>query len=459
MVIKWILKMRAPTGASLSRRERGNINSTIVASVVAAFLFACSATTYATPNIQHWQTANGARVYFYAAPEIPMVDAQVVFDAGAVRDGNKPGLAGMTNGLLNEGAGDLNADAIAQKFDELGARQGNSADRDTASFSLRSLSDPAQLQPAVDLLALILSKPTFPQDAFTRVQNNALVGLQAQKQSPEDITSEAFFKALYGAHPYAQDPSGTEESVKALTVEDLKAFYKQYYVARNAVVAIVGALDRAAAEKLANTLVGALPEGTAAAALPEVAALTQAHEQRIQHPSTQSHVMLGQPGIKRTDADYFALYIGNHILGGNGLVSRISDEIREKRGLSYSAYSYFMPMRERGPYILGLQTRTDKVDEAVKVLRETLEKFVKDGPTAKELEASKKNITGGFALRVDSNKKIAEYLALIGFYGLPLDYLDTFIARMNAVTLAQIKDAFKRRVDPAKMVTVIVGKS
>lgn len=417
-----------------------------------------SAASFAAPAIQHWQTANGARVYFVASPEIPMVDAQVVFDAGAVRDGNKPGLAGLTNGMLNEGAGDKNADAIAQQFDELGARQGNSADRDTASFSLRTLSDPAQLQPAVDLLALILSKPTFPQDAYSRVQNNALIGLQAQKQSPDEITNQAFFKAVYGTHPYAADPSGTEDSVKALTVEDLKAFYKQYYVSRNAVVAIVGALDRAGAEKLANTLVGSLPEGAAATSLPEVAELGQGSTQRVQHPSTQSHVLMGQPGIRRTDADYFALYVGNHILGGNGLVSRISDEIREKRGLSYSAYSYFMPMRERGPYMLGLQTRTDKADEAVKVLRETLEKFVKDGPTAKELDAAKRNITGGFALRVDSNKKIADYLGLIGFYGLPLDYLDNFISRMNAVTLAQIKDAFKRRVDPAKMVTVIVGK-
>ena len=424
------------------------------------FVFAAllAGSAFATPKIQQWQTANGARVLFVQAPEIPMVDAQVVFDAGSVRDLAKPGIALMTNGLLNEGAGDKNADAIAEQFAVLGARQANSADRDMAYFSLRSLTDPAMLQPAAELLALILKQPSFPQDAFARVQNNALVGLQAQKQAPDDITSKAFFKALYGTHPYASDPSGTEESLKTLTVDDLKAFYKQYYVARNAVVAIVGALDRTDAEKLANILVGGLPEGAAAAKLPEVTGLAEANVVKLSHPSTQSHVMLGQPGIRRTDTDYFALFIGNHILGGNGLVSRISDEIREKRGLSYSAYSYFMPMRERGPYILGLQTRTDKTDEAIKVLRDTLEKFVKDGPTAKELEASKKNITGGFALRIDSNKKIADYLAVIGFYNLPLDYLDTFIARMNAVTLQQVKDAFKRRIEPGKMVTVIVGK-
>lgn len=425
-----------------------------------SFVFAAllAGSAVAGPKIQQWQTANGARVLFVQAPEIPMVDAQIVFDAGSVRDLAKPGIAVMTNALLNEGAGDKNADAIAEQFAALGARQGNSADRDMAYFSLRSLTDPAMLQPAAELLALILKQPSFPQDAFERVRNNALVNLQAEKQAPDDITSEAFFKALYGTHPYASHPNGTEASLKALTVADLKAYYKQYYVARNAMVAIVGALERADAEKLANLLVGGLPEGAAAAKLPEVGELADANIIKLSHPSAQSHVMLGQPGIRRTDADYFALYIGNHILGGNGLVSRISDEIREKRGLSYSAYSYFMPMRERGPYVLGLQTRTDKTDEAIKVLRDTLEKFVKDGPTAKELEASKKNITGGFALRVDSNKKIADYLAVIGFYNLPLDYLDTFIARINAVTLQQVKDAFQRRVNPGKLVTVIVGK-
>ncbi|MBI3776542.1 MAG: insulinase family protein, partial [Gammaproteobacteria bacterium] len=364
-----------------------------LAFIAAAVL--CSS-TFAAPQIQQWQTANGARVLFVPAPEIPMVDAQVVFNAGSARDLAKPGIAVMTNALLNEGAGDKNADAIAEQFASLGAHQGNGAERDMASFSLRSLTDPSKLQPAAELLALILKQPTFPPDAFVRVQSNTLVGLQAQKQSPDEIASEAFFKAVYGSHPYASEPSGTEDSVKALTVDDLKAFYKQYYVARNAVVAIVGAVDRAAAEKLANTLVSGLPEGVAAAKLPEVVALADANVVKLSHPSTQTHVMIGQPGIQRNDPDYFALYLGNHILGGNGLVSRISDEIREKRGLSYSAYSYFMPMRERGPYVLGLQTRTEKTDEAIKVLRDTLDKFVKDGPTAKELEASKKNITGGF---------------------------------------------------------------
>ncbi len=425
--------------------------------VLSFILFATGAN--ATPKIQTWQTANGARVLFVPAPEIPMVDVQIVFDAGSARDGDKPGISTLTNGMLNEGAGALDADAIAEQFDALGARQGNSSERDMSMFSLRSLSDPAKLKPAAELLALMLHSPSLPQDGFARMQNQMLINIQGQKQSPEDIANEAFFTAVYGNHPYARDPAGTEASVKALTPADVRAFLKKYYVAKNAVVAIVGALDRSAAEELANTVVGKLEAGEPAATLTAVADLNEAKTVKLEHPSTQTHVLFGMPGMKRSDPDYFALYVGNHILGGNGLVSRISDEIREKRGLSYSAYSYFMPMRERGPYVVGLQTRTDKTDEALKVLRDTVQNFVDKGPTEKELVASKKNITGGFALRVDSNKKIADYLALIGFYGLPLDYLDKFIANINAVTLAQVKDAFKRRVDLNKTATVTVGKS
>ena len=161
--------------------------------------------------------------------------------------------------------------------------------------------------------------------------------------------------------------------------------------------------------------------------------------------------------MRRGDPDYFTLYVGNHILGGSGLVSRMSKEIREKRGLSYSASSYFSPMEQNGPYLLSLQTRNDQTDAALAVLRDTLKEFIKDGPTDAELEAAKKNITGGFALRVDSNSKILDYLVVIGFYGLPLDYLDTFNANIMAVTREQIVDAFRRRVSPDSMATVIVG--
>lgn len=417
----------------------------------------CAVTAVAGPDIQNWKTANGARVYFVAAPELPMVDVQVVFDAGSARDAEKPGLALMTNGMLSEGAGEWDADEIANRFEGAGAIFGNSSQRDMAVVGVRSLTDPELLQPSLVTLATLLQQPTFPADVLKREQRRALIALQQQEQAPDAIADKAFYNAVFGNHPYAHDPMGTAESIAAITRDDLDAFHKRYYVGANAVVAIVGAVNRKQAEALAEAVVGGLPPGTAAAAVPEVSSLAQAQTLNVEFPSTQSHIQVGQPGMNRSDPDYFPLYVGNHILGGSGLVSRLSNEVREKRGLSYSTYSYFLPMRRQGPFIMGLQTRNDQSGQALQVMRETLQNFVANGPTERELSEAQRNITGGFALRIASNSKIAEYLAVIGFYDLPLDYLDSFNSKVEAVTLEQVRDAFKRRVHPDKMVTVTVG--
>ena len=172
---------------------------------------------------------------------------------------------------------------------------------------------------------------------------------------------------------------------------------------------------------------------------------------------SQAHILLGAPGVKRGDADYFPLYVGNYILGGGGFVSRLTEEVREKRGLVYSVYSYFMPMAELGPFQIGLQTKKEQAAEAMKVVNETLAKFIKNGVTEKELKAAKDNIIGGFPMRIDSNGKILDYLSVIGFYKLPLTYLDDFNKQITKVTAKQIKDAFQRRVKPENFAVVTVG--
>lgn len=410
-------------------------------------------------DIQHWETANGARVYFVPAPELPMVDVQIVFDAGSARDDGKPGLARFTNLLLDQGAADLDADAIAERLEDLGAQLSAEAHRDMAVIELRSLSDARYLDSALDTLASIVRTPDFPPAALERERGRLLTALQAEEQSPSDIANKAFFSALYGDHPYASHPPGNSDSLRALTRADLQDFHQRFYVARNAVLAIVGALDRAQAETVAERLLGALPEGAPAPALPAVPALGEAKRIHIEYPSSQTHVLVGQTGLQRLDEDYFPLYVGNHILGGSGLVSRVSNEIREKRGLAYSAYSYFTPMRVAGPFTLGLQTRNDQAAGAIAVLSDTLTAFIGDGPGEAELSAAKKNITGGFPLRIASNRSIAGNLAVIGFYDLPLDYLDRFNEQVENVGKEQIRSAFQRRIDPARMVTVTVGQS
>ena len=434
-----------------------NLMRKIVKAISLSALFVVVPVVSASPDIQHWVTIKGAKVYFVPSNDVPMVDLRIVFDAGSARDEKVPGTAVMANGLLAEGAAGDNAQILAEKFEAVGAQFGNGSLKDMAWLSLRSLRDDKYLQPALKNLQNILIKPDFPDVAFQRELERLKISVKAKKQSPNAIASDRFFAEMYGSHPYALPSSGTEESLKKLNLQQLKDFYKKYYVANNAVVSVVGQLTRAEAEELVNGLLAKLPAGNSPQELPKVLPLKQAKTIHIDFPSAQSTVMMGQVGVARGDVDYFSLYLANHAFGGSGFGSRLMEEVREKRGLAYSAYSYFSPMHQAGPFQIGLQTRNDQVDEALKIIRLELDKYVAQGPGEDELQDSVKNITGGFPLRIDSNKKITEYLSVIGFYGLPLDYLNTFVGNINKQNKVKVNDALKRRIDPKKMLTVIVG--
>ncbi|EGV18116.1 M16 family metallopeptidase [Thiocapsa marina] len=414
-------------------------------------------TLQAAPEIQTWHTANGARVLFVASPELPMVDVNLAFDAGSARDGERSGLASMTAEMLTQGAGDWDADAIAARIEDVGAKLGAGADRDKTSVSLRTLTRQPAMDTAVETLATLVSAPTFADADLERERRNRLIALRQDEESPRTVGQKALYRKIFGSHPYAADPSGTTESVTAITRDDLIDFHRRHYTAANAVVAIVGALDRPQAEALAERITAGLPKGERMGPLPDVAELDAAITEQIDFPSSQTTVVAGQPGMRRGDPDYFTLYVGNHILGGSGLVSLLMEEIREKRGLSYSTYSYFLPLAQPGPFLMGLQTKNDQADQARGVMLDTLRRFIESGPSEAELTAAKKNITGGFPLRIASNSDIVGYLAVIGFYDLPLDYLDRFTGRIEAVTAEQIKDAFSRRLHPDRLAIVTVG--
>lgn len=425
---------------------------------VAFALLLAGASAAAAPRIEHWQTANGARVYFVAATENPMVDVRVVFAAGSARDGEHAGLANLTNGLLNEGAGELDADAFSEKLGATGAMFGLGAERDMAFASLRTLSESRYATPALELFALALGKPRFDESAVQRDKARTLVGLKHRAQSPDALAEETFYANLYPKHPYGTPPDGTAASITAIDRAAVVAFHRRYYVARNAIIAVVGALDRTGAEALAERLSQALPAGEPAPPLPAVTP-AEGGLHHVDFPSIQSHVMLGGTGMRRGDPDYFPLLVGNHALGGNGLVSILFEEVRNKRGLSYSVSSAFVAMAEAGPFVASLMTDRKQQDQALDVLRATITQFVQDGPPPAAIDAAKRNLIDGFPLRVASNRQIAEYIAMLGFYGLPLDYLETFPAQVAAVTPAAVKDAFARRLPPARLTTVVVGRA
>jgi len=412
----------------------------------------------AAVKIEQWQTTAGSAVYFVENHDLPILDLSVNFAAGSARDtAEKSGVASITRYLMTLGAAGMNDEAIANKFADVGAVLGGSFDADRAALSLRTLSSERERLQALNVFTQILQKPDFPDAVLAREKARIISGLQESATQPESISSKAFMTALYGAHPYSLDDSGEIDTVVAIKRDDLSKFYQQYYGAKGAVIAIIGDVTREQAQQIAESISIGLPASPAPAPIAAVAAPSQAKEQRIAHPASQSHILLGYTGIKRNDPDLFPLYVGNYILGGGGFVSRLTEEVREKRGLVYSVYSYFMPMAEAGPFQIGLQTKKDQAEAALALVRETLEKFLKNGVTEAELKAAKANIIGGFPMRIDSNKKILDYLSVIGFYKLPLNYLDGYNKSVENVTAAQIKDAFNRRLNPQNFVTVIVG--
>ena len=417
-----------------------------------------TAVAYATPDIQHWQSASGAKVLFVENHDIPMLDVAVSIPAGSSFDAaDKSGVAGLTHHLLDLGAEGLSEDDISRGIADIGAQLGGGFDQDKAGISLRTLSSAAERDKALDIMAHVLQRPLFPEAILAREKVRVIAALKEAETKPESIADKVFHKALFGTHPYALPLSGEIASVEKITTQDLRDFYAARYRAGSAVVAIMGDVTRPQAEAIAQQLTEKLPSSAVPAALSEVAMTIPASEQRIAHPASQSHILIGAPGMARNDPDYFALYVGNHILGGGGFVSRLMHEVREKRGLAYSVYSYFMPSKQPGPFQIGLQTKKEQADEALQLVRDTLAGYIAKGPTEKELTAAKQNIVGGFPLRIDSNRKILDYLGIIGFYDLPLTYLDDFTRKVEQVTVAQVRDAFRRRIDPQAMATVIVG--
>jgi zinc protease len=441
----------------------------IAVSLVLAWLGSLFFATNASAGlpIERWTQPSGAEVYLVQSPAIPMVDVQIDFDLGGRRD--PPAQAGLANlmasmtakGLRPGSAGEsaLDENGLSEAWADLGASLGAGASADRLSFSLRTLSYPDLLPRAVALAARQIGKPAFPADVWQRERERLQASLREANTRPATLAGRAFAQAVYGSHPYGREM--TEATLSAIGVEDMARLHRALQPCR-ARVTLVGAVDRDQADALVRQLLAQLPaspEGACAAlpAVPEVLPLARALEQRIDFASAQAHVLLGQPGFARNDPDFFALTVGNYILGGGGFVSRLTSEVREKRGLTYSVYSYFSPGLHAGAFTVGLQTRPDQADEALRVAREVVQRFVAEGPSEAELQAAKDNLIGGFALRIDSNRKLLDNVANIAWNQLPLDYLDTWTQQVQRLTLAEVRAAMARKLQPDRMVNVVLG--
>ena len=407
-------------------------------------------------NIQSWKTSAGTRVLFVEAHELPMFDLRLTFAAGSSQDGKVPGLGLMTNAMLNEGVAGKDVEAIAQGFEGLGANFSNGAYRDMAVASLRSLSAPSKRKPALELFSEVVGKPSFPADSVERIKNQLLAGFEYQKLNPSHLGNLELFGKLYGEHPYAHSSEGDAQSIPGITIEQMRDFHKRAYASGNAVLALVGDLSRQEAEAIAEQVSSALPAGPALPAIAEPGepAATTSH---IEFPSKQTHLMLAELGIDRNDPDYTALTMGNQILGGGSFGTRLMSEVREKRGLTYGVYSGFSAMQARGPFMINLQTRAELSDGTLKLVQEILRDYLKTGPTQQELDDAKRELAGSFPLSNASNASIVGQLGAIGFYGLPLTFLEDFMRESQALTVDQVKAALNKHLNADKMVVVTVG--
>ena len=313
------------------------------------------------------------------------------------------------------------------------------------------------LAQASALAARQLGEPEFPEKLWLRDRPKMIASIKEATTRPGTVAARAYGKAVYGSHPYGRDT--TEADLLNISSADMRALHAKAVRACYARISLVGAVDRAQADALVATLLSRLPSGDCPSLPPvqEVAPLTAASEQRIPFDSAQAHVLVGQPGIKRSSPDFFALLVGNHMLGGGGFTARLTEEVREKRGLTYGISSSFAPGLHAGAFTISLQTRPDQAQQALDLLREVLRRFVADGPTQTELQAAKDNLVGGFALRIDTNRKLLDNVANIAWNDLPLDYLSTWSEQVQKITAQEVRQAFTRTLQPQTMATVVLG--
>ncbi len=431
------------------------------------FVFGLLQSAQAILPIEKLDSVKGAKAYLVQTQALPMLDIEISIDAGDRFDPTgKSGLASMTAELMNYGArsskGALSEAQIADEIADLGANFGISVGGERAVIRIRSLSRKDLRDRAVQLASAMLSAPTYDAKILEREKQRAITGLLEAETKPESVLERRFRKSVYGNYPLSESPS--VKSVGSVSVSDLARFHQQFYRGDRIIVSIVGDVSPAEASEIVGVLLKNVPQsGAAIPALPqfERSPIEPLASRQIYIPfdSQQAHIAMGMTAITRSNPDYFPLIVGNYILGGGGFVSRLMSEVREKRGLAYSVFSYFAPGKDTGIFQAGLQTKGDQATLALDVMNSTIANFIANGATPSELQAAKANLVNGFPLRIDNNRKLLDNVSSIAWNDLPLDTLETWMTKVDAVTLEQVSAAFQKYLAMDRMKIVVLGAS
>ena len=414
--------------------------------------------TQADVEISKYVTKNGVEILYTKSENIPMIDIKITFDAGSNKDGELKGLSMLTHSLLDEGTSKMNSEAIASAFESTGAIFSTSVNKDKSSVSLRSLADKKYLEPSVKMLLKILSDSVFPKSEVILQKERTLSSISEDKSDPSEVSSNLFFKEIYGNYAYGFPSIGSEESIEKIKRKDIINFYKENINSSNASIAIVSSLSKKdiiiLSEKISKSLSFSSPKKNVLNNF-----LKNNKKKYIfkKFNSEQAHIYIGGQSIKRGSKNHLPLYVGNYIFGGSGFSARLMKELRVKRGLTYGVYSYIYPMKNIGPFVVGIETKAEQAQESVRLIHKMLKEFHANGPTDKELTHAKEAIINGFPLRIDSNQDILNYLSMINYYDLPINYLNTFTDKISKITKKDILRAFKEEIDVNNLITLVVG--
>lgn len=410
------------------------------------------------PQIQKATLSNGLQVLLVEDHELPVVAMNLVIQTGSAADPlDKPGIASMTADLLDEGTKNRTSLQIAEALEFIGADLSVRSGTDGSFITVNSMAK--HLETAFDVFADVLLNPTFPQKEFDRLKEQRLTSLLQQKDRAPTIASLAFNKIVYGAnHPYGNDPSGNEQSVKALTIDDLSNFYNKYYRPNNATLIVVGDIKLGALKDLiGKKLESWKSSASPAVAFPATPSIDKRRVYLVDKPgAAQSEVRIGSPAAARDTPDYFPLLIANRVLGGQ-FTSRLNLNLREKHGYTYGARSGIQFSKQPGPFVASAGVFTAKTDSSLIEFIYEIDKLHAEGATAEELEFIKKGLTGSFALSFETAAQIAGALQNIVLYGLPERYYETYLQKINDVSLDEVKRACAKYFDSSHMAVVVVG--
>ena len=435
------------------------------AGIALALILGVITSAHAILPIEKLDSFKSAQAYLVQTKALPMVDIEISIDAGDRYDPvAKSGLATVVGQLMNYGAksekGFLSEAQIADELADLGANLGVSVSGERAIMRIRTLSRKDLRDRAVQLASAMLSAPTYDAKILAREKQRMTTALLESETKPESVLDRRFRKSVYGNYPLANSP--TVQSIANISATDLQQFHKQYYRGDRMIVSIVGDVSKAEAAEIVQGLLQRVPQsGPAIAKLPEferspVEPLSQ-REVAIPFDSQQAHIAMGMTAVTRSNPDYFPLLVGNYVLGGGGFVSRLMSEVREKRGLAYSVFSYFAPGKDAGIFQAGLQTKNDQATLALDVLSTTIAQFIANGPTQSELDAAKANLVNGYPLRIDNNRKLLDNVSSIVWNNLPLDTMEVWARQVEAVSLEQVKAAFQKYLAMDRMKIVVLG--